>query len=157
MDILLYILAAICLLTGFLGCFLPVLPGPPVSYVGLLLLQATDKYDFSPGLLILWALLGVGVSALDYLMPILGTKYSGGGKWGKWGCLIGSVVGIVFFSPWGILLGPLFGAWIGELIGGKAVGDAAKAGLGAFVGFMISVVLKVVLCGYFVYCAVIGG
>lgn len=156
MDIVLYILAAICLLIGFAGCFLPVLPGPPVSYLGLLLLQATDRYDFSITQLVVWALLVVIVFAMDYLLPVLGTKYSGGSSWGKWGCLIGSVAGIFFFAPWGILLGPFIGAWIGELIGGKAVGEAAKAGFGAFVGFIFSVVVKAVLCGYFVYCAIVG-
>ena len=132
MDIVLYILAAICLLVGFLGCFLPVLPGPPV----------------------LWALLVVVVLVMDYLMPVLGAKYSGGSKWGKWGCLVGSIVGIFLFAPWGILLGPFIGACIGELAGGKGIGDAVKAGFGAFVGFLVSVVLKAVLCVYFVYCAI---
>ena len=140
MDIVLYILAAICLLVGFLGCFLPVLPGPPVSYIGLLLLQATDRFHFSVGQLVLWA--------------VLGAKYSGGSKWGKWGCLVGSIVGIFLFAPWGILLGPFIGACIGELAGGKGIGDAVKAGFGAFVGFLVSVVLKAVLCVYFVYCAI---
>ena len=154
MDIVLYILAAICLLVGFLGCFLPVLPGPPVSYIGLLLLQATDRFHFSVGQLVLWALLVVVVLVMDYLMPVLGAKYSGGSKWGKWGCLVGSIVGIFLFAPWGILLGPFIGACIGELAGGKGIGDAVKAGFGAFVGFLVSVVLKAVLCVYFVYCAI---
>lgn len=154
MDILFYILATLCLLLGFAGCFLPVLPGPPVAYGGLLLLQATERYQFTVGQLVVWGLLVVVVQALDYVTPILGTKYSGGSKWGNWGCVLGTVAGIFLFVPWGILLGPLLGALVGELLGGKAFGEAMKAGLGAFLGFVVSVVLKVGLCGYFVYCAI---
>ena len=102
---------------------------------------------------------GVGrvlVQAMDYVTPMLGTKYSGGSKWGNWGCAVGTVVGIFVFPPWGILLGPFVGAFVGELLGGKASGDALKASFGAFAGFLLSVVLKVTLCGYFIYSFVRG-
>ena len=154
MDILLYVLAGLCLLLGFAGCFLPVLPGPPMAYVGLLLLQVTERFQFTVGQLVTWGILVVVAQVLDYVTPILGTKYSGGSRWGNWGCVIGTVAGIFLFAPWGILLGPFIGALIGELLGGKAFGEAMKAGVGAFIGFLVSVVLKVGLCGYFVYCVI---
>lgn len=154
MDILLIILGTVCLLVGLAGCFLPVLPGPPVSYVGLLLLHFTDKVHFSGTQLVLWALLVVIVQVLDYVTPMLGTRYSGGGKWGNWGCMAGTLAGIFIFPPWGVLIGPFAGAVIGELLGGKRSAEAFKAGLGAFIGFLLSVVVKVSLCGYFIYCFV---
>lgn len=88
MDILLYVLAALCLLLGFAGCFLPVLPGPPVAYGGLLLLQATERYQFTIGQLVVWGVSVAVVQVLDYVTPMLGTKYSGGSRWGNWGCVI---------------------------------------------------------------------
>ena len=96
------------------------------------------------------------VQAMDYVTPMLGTKYSGGSKWGNWGCAVGTVAGIFVFPPWGILLGPFVGAFVGELLGGKASGDALKASFGAFAGFLLSVVQKVTLCGYFIYSFVRG-
>lgn len=66
MDILLIILGILCLLTGLVGCFLPILPGPPVSYVGLLFLHFTDRIHFSTTHLILWAMLVIIVQVMDY-------------------------------------------------------------------------------------------
>lgn len=152
MDILLIILGGVCLLIGLAGCFLPVLPGPPLSYVGLLFIHFTDLVQFSTRSLVLWAILVVFVQVMDYITPVLGSKYGGGGKGGKWGCLAGTVAGIFIFPPWGILIGPFAGAVIGELLGGKKSAAAFKAGAGAFLGFLFSVVLKVSLCGYFIYC-----
>ena len=122
MDIFLIILGVLCLLAGLAGCFLPVLPGPPVSYVGLLLLHFTDKIHFSTTHLILWAFLVIIVQVMDYVTPMLGTKYSGGGKWGNRGCMIGTIAGLFVFPPWGVLIGPFAGAVIGELFGGKKSG-----------------------------------
>lgn len=152
MDVFLIIVGAICLLAGFIGCFLPVLPGTPLAYLGLLLLHFTDKVAFTVTQLVVWGVLVVCVQLLDYLTPVLGTKYSGGSKWGNWGCGIGMIVGIFIFPPWGILFGPFAGAVIGELLGGKQSRDALKAGIGAFFGFLISMVIKITLCGYFIYC-----
>lgn len=92
------------------------------------------------------------VQVLDYFTPVIGSKFSGGTKWGSWGCLIGSIVGIVFFSPWGIVLGPFGGAFIGELLGERSARDAFKSGIGALIGFLVGTVFKVVICGYFVWC-----
>lgn len=130
------------------------LPARIARASGCLWLQVTERYQFTVGQLVVWGLLVVVVQALDYVTPILGTKYSGGSKWGNWGCVLGTVAGIFLFVPWGILLGPFLGALVGELLGGKAFGEAMKAGLGAFLGFVVSVVLKVGLCGYFVYCEI---
>ena len=150
MDVLLIILGVFCLAIGMLGCVLPMLPGPPLSYVGLLLLHATDRVQFSATQLWIWLLIVAIVQALDYFTPILGSKYSGGSKWGNWGCLVGTVIGL-FFLPWGIVLGPFLGAVIGELLGDKEIKQALKSGLGALVGFLFGTVVKLIVCGYFCY------
>ncbi len=91
------ILGVICLLVGLAGCFLPVLPGPPVAYVALWLLHFTGYAEFTVMELVVWGLLVVLAQAMDYVTPMLGTKYSGGSKWGNWGCAVGTVAGMFVF------------------------------------------------------------
>ena len=150
MDILLVILGVICLLVGLAGCFLPILPGPPVAYLALWLLHFTGYAEFTVTELVVWGLLVVLVQAMDYVTPMLGTKYSGGSKWGNWGCIIGTLVGLLFL-PWGIILGPFLGAVIGELLGNKEFSQALKSGFGSLIGFILGTLLKLVVCGYFCY------
>ena len=136
MDILLIIIGVICLIVAMLGCVLPLLP--------------TDRLQFTPVQLVVWAVLVIFVQVLDYVIPMLGTKYAGGTKWGNWGCVIGTVAGL-FFPPWGIVLGPFLGAVIGELVGNKKLKDALRSGFGSLVGFLFGTVIKLMLCGYFVW------
>ena len=150
MDIFLIILGAICLLIGILGCVLPVLPGVPLAYCGLLLLHATDKVQFSWQFLVIWAVVTVVVQVLDSVVPIWGTKKFGGSKMGVWGSTIGLLVGL-FFGPWGIVLGPFLGAVVFELIDGKNTRLALKAGWGSFVGLMTGTILKLICCGLMTY------
>lgn len=151
MDILLIVLAGICLLLGLAGCALPVLPGPPLAYVGMLLLHFTEPVQFSLTQLLVWLAAVILVQVIDYFIPMLGTKKLGGTKWGTWGCLIGTIAGIFVFPPWGIILGPFVGAVLGELLGGKETQQAVRAGLGAFAGFIMGTVLKFAVCGWFIF------
>ena len=148
MDVFLIILSLICLLAGLGGCILPALPGPPVSYVGLLLLHFTGSVQFSAVELLVWLGLVVVAQVVDYFIPMLGSKYSGGSKWGSWGAFWGGILG-VFFLPWGLVLGPFFGAVAGELLGDKDLGRALKSGVGSLLGFLFGTVFKVSLCIYF--------
>ena len=150
MDTFLIILGAICLLVGILGCVLPVLPGVPLAYCGLLLLHATDKVQFSWQFLVIWAVVTIIVQVLDSVVPIWGTKKFGGSKMGVWGSTIGLLVGL-FFGPWGIVLGPFLGAVVFELIDGKNTRLALKAGWGSFVGLMTGTILKLICCGLMTY------
>ena len=115
MDILLIILGAICLLLGLIGCVAPVIPGVPLSYVGLLLLHFTDRVQFSWQFLTVWAVIVIVIQVLDYFIPAWGTKKFGGSKYGVWGSTIGLLLGF-FMGPWGIIVGPFVGAVVGELI-----------------------------------------
>ncbi|WP_347841037.1 DUF456 domain-containing protein [uncultured Draconibacterium sp.] len=147
MDILLIVLGSIFIISGILGCVLPVIPGPPLSYIGLLLLHFTQRYDFSNKFLIIWAVVTVVVYTLDYLIPAWGTKKFGGSKRGVWGSIIGLVVGLFFFPPFGIIIGPFLGAVIGELTAGKESGAALKSGFGSFMGFLAGTLLKLITSG----------
>lgn len=92
----------------------------------------------------MWAGIVVVVSVLDYLIPVYGTKKFGGTKYGMWGCGIGLLAG-VWLGPWGIILGPFFGALIGEMLASNHTG-AFKAALGSFIGFLFSTLLKLIVC-----------
>lgn len=150
MDIFLIIVAGLFLLVGFVGCVLPVLPGAPLSYVGILLLHLTDKVQFSTSFLLIWLGFVVLVQLLDYVVPAWGTKKFGGSKKGVWGSTIGVIVGL-FFGPWGIILGPFFGAVVGELFDGKEAMQAIRAGAGAFVGFLLGTASKLIVCAFLIY------
>ena len=150
MDIVLVILAAVFLFVGMLVCILPMLPGPPLAYAGMLLLHLTDRVQFTTGQLLVWLLIVVVTVVLDYVTPLLGSKYSGGSKWGERGCMIGTVIGL-FFAPWGIIIGPFVGAVVGELLGDKELSQALKSGFGSFLGFLFGTVLKLGVCGYFIW------
>ncbi|MBE6318665.1 MAG: DUF456 domain-containing protein [Bacteroidales bacterium] len=147
MTIFLLILSVACVVIGVLGCVIPVLPGPPLSYVGLLLLHFSDKYEVNTTTLLVLLVLVIIVSLLDYLIPMWGSKYCGASKWGTRGSLIGTFIGL-FFMPLGIILGPFLGALIGEKIGGSNTGKAVKSGFGTLLGLLAGIVFKCALCGY---------
>lgn len=147
MDYVLIVLGVVFIVSGILGCVLPVIPGPPLSYVGLLLLHFTERYQFSSRFLLIWAVITVVVYALDYLIPAWGTKKFGGSKRGVWGSIIGLLIGLLFFPPFGIIIGPFLGAVIGELSAGKDSGSALKSGFGSFLGFLAGTLLKLITSG----------
>jgi len=153
MDWFLITLSALFLLLGVVGCILPVLPGPPLSYVGLLLLHFTQAYSFTNKFLIIWGIVVVLVTALDYAIPALGTKKFGGSKWGVIGSVVGLIIGL-FLGPIGIIVGPFVGAVAGELLSGKTRDKTLKAGIGSFIGFLVSTGLKlmtsIIMAFYFV-------
>ena len=151
MDTLLIILGGICIIVGFFGSFLPVLPGTGLSWLGLLLLNFTDRIQFSTTFLILSALAVIIVNFLDYMIPIWGTKKFGGTNFGKGGATAGVIIGI-FAGPLGIILGPFIGAIIGELIHDSTdINKAFRSGLGAFFGFMLGTGIKMVVCLVFAF------
>ncbi len=146
MDIILIILGLLCCIGGLLGSFLPVLPGPPLSWVGLLLLYLTEKITLNYWVLGITLALTVVVSVLDYTIPAKGTKHFGGTKYGIWGTNIGLLVGL-FFPPFGFILGPFIGAFVGEFATNSYNQKAAlKAAFGAFMGFLASTFMKFMVC-----------
>ncbi len=150
MDIFLIILAGILLIVGFAGVILPLLPGLPISYVGILLLHFTKAIDFTSQFLTFWALVVIVVQVLDYYVPIWGTKKFGGSKRAIWGSSIGLIVGL-FIGPIGIIVGPFVGAFLGELTVNKSSHDALKVAWGSFVGILIGTTIKLIVAGFFIY------
>ena len=144
-DTALMLCGGLCIVIGIIGCFLPVLPGPPISYVGLLLLQLTSNSPFSMKFLIIYGILTVFVFVIDYIIPVYGTKKLQGSKYGIWGSAIGLLIGILLFLPFGIIVGPLLGAFLGELVTGRDIARALKSALGSLVGFLAGTALKLVL------------
>ena len=151
MDYFLLILAILLIISGLVGCLLPILPGPPLSFLGLLVIHFTRFAHFTTGFLLFTAAVAIIVTILDYVVPIWGTKKFGGSKVGMWGAGIGMILGMIFLGPIGLILGPLLGAIIGESMKGANSNNALKAGIGAFLGFILGVGLKLAASFYMTY------
>jgi uncharacterized protein len=155
MDILWLIIGIVLMLGGMVGCFLPVLPGPPLSFIALLILQLRSEPPFTANFLIVWGLIAAAVTALDYIIPSYGTKKFGGSSYGIWGCNIGLLLGL-WAGPVGMLLGPFLGAFIGEMMAANNSEKALKAAFGSFMGFIAGTVIKLAVCGVMAYYFVVG-
>ena len=153
MDILLIILAVICLLVGIAGCILPSLPGPPVCYIGLLLAR-WGGMDINNRLLIIALAVTILVTVLDYYLPIWFTKRFGGSRYATWGSMIGIIAGL-FFMPVGLIAGPFIGAFIGELINDSSnIPNALKVAFGSFAAFFFGTGLKIIAAVWMTVCVV---
>lgn len=131
-------------LAGIVGSIIPALPGPILSFGALLILYFTKGAEIFPTLsLILFGIAMVVLVGMDYLAPIVGARMFGATKRGIIGALIGGFVGILLFPPLGIFIGPFIGAVIAEILGGKKIEGALKAGVGTFLGSMSVMIFQV--------------
>ena len=144
---ILIVLAVILAVIGIIGSIVPGLPGPPLSWVGLLLAFLSHKLggaDMTLTFVLIWLGVTIIVSILDYTVPARFTKLAGGSKAGSQGALIGMIIGI-FLTPIGMIPCSLAGAFLAEMFQeNKSATDALKAALGTFAGFLVGTGLKLI-------------
>lgn len=146
MTIALIILAVALIVAGIIFCIVPGLPGPVMSYLGMIAYQFTNTQDkFSTTVLLIWGVVAALAFVGDMVVPAAATKKFGGTKAGIWGGIIGTFVGMFVPIPFGIIWGPLVGAIVGDLLGGKRIVGAMKSGFGSFLGFLLATFLKIVV------------
>ncbi len=148
MDYVLIAIGILLTLVGIAGCIIPGLPGTPLNFLAVLLLHFTRFADYTNNQLFLYGAIAAAIYLADTYLPIWGTKKFGGTKKGVWGSIIGLLIGMIFFPPIGIIVGPFAGAVIGELIAGQDNKSALRAGFGAFVGFITGTGLKLAGSGW---------
>ena len=155
---ILIVLAIILAVIGIIGSIVPGLPGPPLSWVGLLLAFFSHKLggaDMTLITVLIWLGVTVIVSILDYTVPARFTKLAGGSKAGSQGALIGMVIGI-FLTPIGMIPCSLAGAFLAEMFQeNKSAGEAFKAALGTFAGFLVGTGMKLIVSAIMAYIIII--
>ena len=144
METLIVILAVLAGVIGIAGSILPALPGTSFSWIGLFLLYMWGPEAVRVKVLIIWGIVVIAVSVVDYVVPMFFTKATGGSKYAERGAMIGLVAGIVL-TPVGMILGSFLGAFFAELYwGGKDRRAALKAALGSFAGFIAGTGIKTI-------------
>jgi uncharacterized protein YqgC (DUF456 family) len=129
---------------GILGCVIPTLPGPFISWLSLFLFFLLPEHELSTTTLVVTGIFMALVSALDYIVPVLGAKKFGSSREGVIGGMIGIVLGLFFFPPFGIILGPLVGTVIGDIIAGGTFTKALNSGVGSMLGFILGTSIKLI-------------
>ena len=144
-DVLLYLLAALLVVAGLAGSILPALPGLPLVFAGLFLAAWTGDFQ-QVGWITLTILGALTLFAMvvDLLASLLGTRRVGASKLAVLGAAIGTLVGLLF-GILGLLVGPFAGALIGELLAGRDMDQATRAGMGSWLGFVIGTLAKLAL------------
>lgn len=146
MDITLAIIAFLLSLVGIIGCIVPVLPGLLLNFLALVGLYFTSYAEIDLTSLIIWLVVVGIVSLADFFLPALMTRKFGGSKAGEWGATIGVFAGLFLFPPWGIILGPFFGAVLGEMSRKSGTPDQAlKSGFGSFLAFFVGTGIKLIV------------
>ena len=146
-DVVVVLIGFVFLILGLVGCFAPLVPGPPMSFLALLILHFSNSISFSTNFLLMWAVIVILVTLLEYFIPILGSKKFGGSTAGSWGASIGMFLGLLFFPPMGLLIGTILGALVGEMYVAKSdLPMAIKAAMGALVGFVFGATIKLTVC-----------
>lgn len=143
MEIALIILAIVLSGVGIIGGVMPGLPGPFVSWLGYLALYLSPGHEIGNTALLITLAFALLITAMDAYAPIFAAKKFGSTKYGIWGGIIGLLIGIFFFPPFGIILGPFFGTIAGDLIAGSHIKTALNSGVGAVIGFVVGTLIKV--------------
>ncbi len=143
---LLILAALVMAVVGLLGVFVPGLPGPPLGWLGLLVVYFVCPGQLSLALLLWMLAVTVAVTLLDFIAPGILTKMGGGSKAAARGATIGIFAGM-FYLPLGLILGPLLGAFLGEMAHNSSdVANALKVSFMSFISFLLTTGLKLIAC-----------
>jgi len=151
LDILVISFVVVLLIIGIIGCFVPVMPGPPISYGALLVFHFLSSYNISEKTLWLWVFIVIAVTIFDLWVQIYGVKRFGGTKKAVNGSIIGLLIGIFVLPPFGVIIGPFIGAFVGARIDDPNIKKALKIALGALAGFLLGTLVKLIVCLSIIY------
>jgi uncharacterized protein YqgC (DUF456 family) len=147
-TIALIIIGLLIALTGIIGCIVPALPGPALSFLSLVILSYAKGWEpFGVQFFVVMGGLAALVTFLDYVVPAGGAKKYGASQYGVTGSIAGMLIGFFFIPPLGIFVGAFVGALVGEIIAKRGTKDALRAGWGVFVGIMVGIGLKLAYSG----------
>jgi len=141
-----FILSGVLILVGLAGTVVPILPGVPLVFGGMLLAAWADHFQHIVAFTL--TLLGVLCALallIDFFASLVGAKRVGASARALWCALFGTLVGLFFSLP-GILLGPFLGAVIGELTAGRELAHATRVGVGTWLGLLFGTLAKIALC-----------
>ena len=142
-QILILLLVFCFLLLGFLGAILPIIPGPIISYLAILLMHFFTDVNFTNNEIVMYAIITILVFVSDYILQFLGVKKLGGKKNAIYGTVLGILIGL-FIPPVGLILGPFLGAFLGALIDNKEEKQALHIAFGALLGFIFGTLIKLI-------------
>ena len=151
MAIIFLITGLLLCLIGIVGSFLPIIPGPVTSWLGILLLNLTSAVEFNLNFVLITFTVAVSVGILDYIIPILGVKKLGGSRSGQIGTTVGLIVALVILGPIGIIVGPFLGALLGEMSTNKSFQNSLKPAFGSFIGVIAGSVIKFLISLSFLF------
>ena len=151
MDLFLLILGLLFCLIGIIGSFLPIIPGPVTSWLGILLINLTSAVEFNLNFVLITFTVALSVGILDYIIPILGVKKLGGSRSGQIGTTVGLIVALVILGPIGIIIGPFMGALLGEMSTNKSFQNSLKPAFGSFIGVIAGSVIKFLISLSFLF------
>ena len=145
LETMLLVTGGVLVIAGIAGCLLPFLPGPPISYMGIVMLQVSSRHTFTTNFLVVYGVITFMVLVLDFIIPVYSTKKFHGSKNGVRGSIIGLIAGFIFFPPLGIIIGPATGAFLGEIFSGKKAAKAVRSAMASLAGFIAGTTIKLAL------------
>ena len=141
---ILYIISAGLILIGLLGTVLPVLPGIPLAFMGMLLAAWAGGFEkISILTIVVLGLLTAASVAVDFFASLIGAKRAGASKLAMLGGALGGLIGFLVLNIVGLIIGPFIGVVAVEMFRGKSAREAGKIGLGTWIGMAVGVALKV--------------
>lgn len=152
-NVIVSIVGSILVVLGLVGCIIPALPGPPLSFIALLILAIAQGFapPLTSQIIVIMLMATIVVTILDYIIPAVGAKKYGSSRWGIWGAILGMIVGIIYFPPLGMIIGAFLGAVVVEMLVGKSSREAMRAGWGVFMGTLFGTILKLIASGVMTY------
>jgi len=139
-------LSGMLILAGIAGTVIPVLPGVPLVFAGMLLAAWADHFQHIGAFtLTILGVLCVFALLIDFAAGLLGAKRVGASTRALWGASLGTLIGLFFGLP-GLLLGPFLGAALGELSAGRELAHATRVGVGTWLGLLFGTLAKIALC-----------
>ena len=150
MELLIIIIASLLMLIGFIGAIIPIIPGPIISYLGLLLIYFFTELSFSMNEILFYTILTIIIFFSDYLLQFIGVKKFGGKKYSIYGTMLGILIGLLFV-PIGLIAGPFLGAYLGALMDNKQENQAIRIAFGSLIGFVFGTFIKIAYSLYLMY------
>ncbi len=154
MDIIWIILGGLFLVGGIVGSVLPIIPGPPVAFLGIVFTQLSDRINIEGKWMWILGIAAVVITIIDFIIPSYFTKRYGAHRISTILSIVGMMIGLFFFPPLGLIIGPFIGAFVGELLAGRVWKQGVKSAWATFIGFVFGTMLKLIYASYCIFVAI---